>query len=66
MLYSIDFVVHLCGKFALCEELVVQILKVKILANLTLFSYPCVRNSYVHFILLYFVLIINTCFIYSR
>ena len=49
MLYSIYFVVHLHGKFTLCGELVVQIFRAKRLANLALFSYPCVRNSYVYF-----------------
>ena len=60
MLYSVDFVVHLRGKFALHEELVVQNFKSKKIGQsstmcvLALFSYPCVRNSYVHFVLLYF------------
>ena len=49
MLYSVDFVVHLYGKFALREELVIQIIRAKRLANLALFIYPCVRNSYVSF-----------------
>jgi len=29
VLYSVDFVVHLHGRFALCEELIVQIFKEK-------------------------------------
>ena len=49
MLYSVDFVVHLHGKFALHEKLIVQIFREKILANLSLFNYPCVGKSYVYF-----------------
>ena len=65
MLYCVDFIVYLHGKFALCEELVVhytfmvsslcvrnwlyKFFRAKRLANLALFSYPCVRNSYVSF-----------------
>ena len=29
MLYSVDFIVHLCGKFTLHDELIVQILEQK-------------------------------------
>jgi len=49
MLYSVDFVVHLCGKCALHEELVIQIFRRKRLATIALFSYPCVRNSCMYF-----------------
>jgi len=49
MLYSVGFIIYLHGKFSLHEELVIQIFITKRLANLALFSYPCVRNSYVSF-----------------
>jgi len=68
VLYSVDFIVYLCGKFALHEELIlytfmvillyvrnlfVQTFRAKRLINLALFSYPYTRNSYMHFVLLY-------------
>jgi len=61
MLYSVDSIVYLRGKFALHEELIVhytfmvsslcvrnllyKFFRAKRLTNLALFSYPCVRNS---------------------
>ena len=65
MLYNVDSIVYLHGKFSLHEELVIhytfmvsllcvrnllyKFFRAKRLANLALFSYPCVRNSYVFF-----------------
>ena len=49
MLYNVDFIVYLCGKFALREALIIQIFRAIRLVNLALFSYPCVKNSYVSF-----------------